>query len=174
MELQWPINVEKRIYKTEKVMVSTLAYADDTTWVAESKTALQKIIQVSNSFFTLNDIEINGAKSEAIAWRPHKQEKEENSIQMGTPPSLVKVKKLEESTRFLGVWISLRKQEKTSTSRCKKEVSKLTSILRYKKLSASQIIYINNMVLLPKLEYLLANVYLKKKSLTQYINLCLD
>jgi len=48
-------------------MVSTLAYADDTTWVAESKTALQKIIQVSNSFFTLNDIEINGAKSEAIA-----------------------------------------------------------------------------------------------------------
>ena len=67
MELQWPINVEKRIYKTEKVMVSTLAYADDTTWVAESKTALQKIIQVSNSFFTLNDIEINGAKSEAIA-----------------------------------------------------------------------------------------------------------
>ena len=67
MELQWPINVEKRIYKIEKVMVSTLAYADDTIWIAESKTALQKIIQVSNSFFTLNDIEINGAKSEAIA-----------------------------------------------------------------------------------------------------------
>ena len=83
---------------------------------------------------------------------------------MGTPPSLVKVKKPEESTRFLGVWISLRKQEKTSTLRCKKEVGKLTSILRYKKLSASQIIYINNMVLLPKLEYLLANVCLKKKS----------
>ena len=164
MELQWPINVEKRIYKIEKVMVSTLAYADDTTWVAESKTALQKIIQVSNSFFTLNDIEINGAKSEAIAWRPYKQEKEEDSIQIGTPLSLVKVKKPEESTRFLGVWISLKKQEKTSTLRCKKEVGKITSILRYKKLSASQIIYINNMVLLPKLEYLLANVCLKKKS----------
>ena len=141
-----------------------LAYADDTTWVAESKTALQKIIQVSNSFFTLNDIEINRAKSEAIAWRLHKQEKEEDSIQIGTLPSLVKVKKPEESTRFLGVWISLRKQEKTSTLLCKKEVGKLTSILRYKKLSASQIIYINNMVLLPKLEYLLANVCLKKKS----------
>jgi len=27
---------------------------------------------------------------------------------MGTPPSLVKVKKPGESTRFLGVWISLR------------------------------------------------------------------
>ena len=83
---------------------------------------------------------------------------------MGTLLSLVKVKKPEESTKFLGVWISLRKQEKTSILRYKKEVGKLTSILRYKKLSASQIIYINNMVLLPKLEYLLANVCLKKKS----------
>src|SRR5437762_10675225 len=83
---------------------------------------------------------------------------------MRTLLSLVKVKKLEKSTRFLEVWISLRKQEKISTLRCKKEVGKLTSILRYKKLSASQIIYINNIVLLPKLEYLLANIYLKKKS----------
>src|SRR5437762_6723172 len=83
---------------------------------------------------------------------------------MRTLPSLVKVKKPEESTKFLGVWISLRKKEKTSTLRCKKEVGKLTSILKYKKLLASQIIYINNMVLLSKLEYLLANVCLKKKS----------
>ena len=43
----------------------------------------------------LNDIEINGAKSEAIAWRLYKQEKEEDYIQIGTPLSLVKVKKLQ-------------------------------------------------------------------------------
>src|SRR5947209_7519505 len=96
-------------------MISTLAYADDTTWVAKSKAALQKIIQISNSFFILNYIEINGAKSEIIAWRLYKQEKEENYIQIGTSLSLVKVKKSEESTRFLGVWINLKKQEKTST-----------------------------------------------------------
>ena len=65
-------------------MISTLAYADDTTWIAESKAALQKIIQISNSFFTLNDIEINRAKSEAIAWRLYKQEKEEDYIRMET------------------------------------------------------------------------------------------
>ena len=112
----------------------------------------------------MNDIEINGAKSEAIAWKSHKQNTVEDFIEIGTPPSRIKVKKPEESTRFLGVWISLKKQERTSILRCKKEVGKVTCILRHKKLSASQIIYINNMVLLPKLEYLLANVCLKKKS----------
>ena len=77
---------------------------------------------------------------------------------------MIKVKKSEEDTRFLDVWISLRKQERTSILQYKKEVGKLTCILRYKKLSASQIIYINNIILLLKLEYLLANICLKKKS----------
>jgi len=87
MELQWPIDIEKRTHKTKKAMISALAYADDTTWVAESRHTLQEIIQVSNSFFSLNDIEINGAKSEAIAWRPYKQGKEDEYIQIRTPPS---------------------------------------------------------------------------------------
>ena len=111
----------------------------------------------------MNNIEINRAKSEAIAWKPHKQNTVEDFIEIRTLLSRIKVKKLEESTRFLGVWISLKKQESTSILRCKKEVGKITCILRHKKLSASQIIYINNMVLLSKLEYLLANVCLKKK-----------
>ena len=95
-------------------MISTLAYADDTTWVAESKAVLQEIIQVSNSFFILNDIKINRAKSEAIAWKPYKQNIVEDYIEIKTLPSQIKVKKLEESTRFLGVWISLKKQKRTS------------------------------------------------------------
>ena len=121
----------------------------------------------------MNDIEINIAKSEAIAWKPHKQNIVEDFIEIGTSPSRIKVKKLEESIRFLGVWISLKKQERTSILRCKKEVGKVKYVLRYKKLSASQIIYINNMVLLPKLEYLLANVCFKKKSCNSIYQLML-
>ncbi|CAG8611962.1 5654_t:CDS:2, partial [Paraglomus occultum] len=40
-----PLLVEKRVYRTEKAMISALAYADDTTWVVESQQALQEIIR---------------------------------------------------------------------------------------------------------------------------------
>ena len=51
MELHWLTDIEKNKYKVERVMVSALAYADNTTWVASSKSLLQEIIKVSNSFF---------------------------------------------------------------------------------------------------------------------------
>ena len=164
MKLRWPSDIKENKFKTEIATISALAYADDTTWIAGSKSALQEIIKISEGFFKLNDIEINGAKSEVISWQPHEQRNKKEFVQIGTPPSNVRVKEAEESTRFLGVWVSFKKQEKISIARCKREVGKMTSILRSKKLSASQIVYINNMVLLLKLEYLLANVCLRKRN----------
>jgi len=63
----------------------------------------------------------------------------------------------------LGVWINPKCQEKASIGRCKKVVGCITSILKMKRLSVNQIVYINNIVLLPKLEYILANIIIDKK-----------
>src|SRR5205085_6004138 len=93
MSLEWPVNICKNTTKTEKIEVSALAYADDTTWVAASKESLQRIINISNEFFELNDIEINGAKSELIVWRQNTKARTKDGIWIGTPPEYVEAKK---------------------------------------------------------------------------------
>ena len=42
--------------------VPCLAFTDDTVWIGNSKQDTQAIVEISNSFFRLNDIEINGEK----------------------------------------------------------------------------------------------------------------
>ena len=99
-------DISKNITKVEKIKVSALAYTDNTTWVAVSKESLQSIINISNEFFELNDIEINRAKSELIVWRPNIKAKTKNGIQIETPPEYVEVKKVSKSIRFLDVQIN--------------------------------------------------------------------
>ena len=123
---------------------------------------MQNIIKISNEFFELNDIEINGAKSELIAWRPGMKALTPEGIWIGMPPKYIEAKSAGESTRFLGVWINLKSQEKASIGHCKKMVGSITSTLKIKKLSVNQIAYINNMVLLPRLEYILSNTLIDK------------
>ena len=64
--VEWPIDIQRRTIQNREVQVGVLAYADDTTWIASSKEGLQKTIDISNSFFKLNDIEINPQKSELL------------------------------------------------------------------------------------------------------------
>ncbi|CAG8490378.1 41622_t:CDS:2 [Gigaspora margarita] len=52
-------------------------------------------------------------------------------------------------TRFLGVWVSTKNQERADIAKVKNEVKRIAGILKYKKVSISQIIYISNMVIIP-------------------------
>ena len=103
MHIKWPTDINRNISKPKKIEVSVLAYADDTTWVASSKDSLQNIINISNKFFELNDIEINRAKSELIAWRSGIKALTLEGIWIETPPKYIEAKSAGESTRFLGV-----------------------------------------------------------------------
>ena len=45
---------------------AVLAYADDTAWIGSNRDNIIKIIDISEQFYKINDININGNKSEII------------------------------------------------------------------------------------------------------------
>ena len=70
--------------------------------------------------------------------------------------------KEKELVRFLGTWIGYKVGKKQVVAKAKQITRLFANIIRKKLLSASQILYVNNVCLLPKLEYILQSTYLTK------------
>ena len=67
---------------------------------------MQKIINISNKFYDLNDIEINSKKSELLVLNQRKKDKESSSIpeiKLGKKKEAVQIKRGKEAIRHLGV-----------------------------------------------------------------------
>ena len=147
---------------------AALAYADDTTQIARSKTELQRIVNISREFYKINNIEINSKKSELLVLNASKKnvkKDEQYSISMGKKKEdTVYAKKDTNSFRHLGVWISNKNNKICSLNIIRNEINKICKAIKWKRVSTSQLVYINNNVLLPSVEYRLQTVFLTKST----------
>ena len=167
IELRWPCDL-----KTNKTQISSwqqgvLAYADDTTWVARSKEEMQKIVDISSEFYELNDIEINSKKSELLVLNSNHKNKGSNTcleIVIGKSKEPVQAKRGKEVIRHLGVWISEKGGKECNEAIIMKEIARMCKAILWKKASVSQLVYLNNSVLMPSIEYRLQTSFLSKAS----------
>ena len=163
------LRYKKTTKKSEKV--SSLAYMDDTVWIAANKTSLENMLKIADSFFSLNGIKVNKNKSELVIINPLMPYKyaqtnfrEDNTI--------VRANNKNTSARFLGMWINAEGSQKYVKDLIKKEIIALNNSIRYKKLTDKQILYMFNRVLMPRLEYRLQLMILSRQECKILNSIC--
>src|SRR5260363_285750 len=95
------------IDREKDIRVSVLAYADDTTWIARSKDEMEKIIELANQFFRINNIEINRKKSKLAVLNSLKT-KEDRNDKFGD--AIVKAEENMSEIKFLEVYLHTKKE----------------------------------------------------------------
>jgi hypothetical protein len=113
---------------------------------------MMQIIDISSSFYNLNDIKINGGKSKLLVWNS-KLPKDHLQIMIGSDNDTIKANSPTQCLRYLGVYIHSKAGNLYIEKLIQEEVLSLCNILRNKKIMAAQLIYINNKILLTKIEY---------------------
>ncbi|CAG8855344.1 37962_t:CDS:1, partial [Gigaspora margarita] len=125
---------------------------------------MEEVIKVSQRFFKFNDIYINATKSKLLVLNSTLR-KEDQYIEIEGHKVMATGKNT--LMRFLGVWIGTTANEKLVVKRAKMIVGMFHRTLQFKSLSISQLSYINNMCIVPKLVYMLQITKITKERLEE-------
>src|SRR5581483_11044799 len=136
---------------------------DDTTWVAKGKKEMEKILQIAEEFYYINDIEVNTEKSKLIILNTKRKDRRVSL--MGKQISASEEEKAE---RFLGSWVKKKPGKTTQERKMNQMVSHNINTIRRKKISAEIVKYLVNGVILPAIEYLAADIYIKESTVAKW------
>ncbi|GES98524.1 RNA-directed DNA polymerase from mobile element jockey-like [Rhizophagus clarus] len=145
--------------ETEKLTISSSAYMDDTQWLAPSQNNLEKILEIADSFYKLNDIQVNKEKSELLVrykqgrYRPKLKPHEPVTLRFGSDLIFIIPVSPRSSIRILGVYFDERNTFQSTIKRINDEINELRHKYARKKITDKHMIYIFNSVIIPRIEY---------------------
>ncbi|RHZ70344.1 hypothetical protein Glove_272g29 [Diversispora epigaea] len=135
---------------------------DDTVWIANDKTSMEKILKTAEEFFDITGIQINAAKSDLIVIRNRQNAAKEHIIKQGIKfaGTIIKPTKPQDGIRYLGIWVSEDGRKEHQINLIRTKLKTAISLLRFKHLTDKQIRYLINQVIFPRIEYLLTDLIL--------------
>src|SRR6266542_795554 len=113
-----------------------------------------EIMKIAHSFFELNDLQINGSKSELIVINGLRDPKDRFiEVGLGTNAARVQAALPNKMVRYLGVYLTENGRSKHVIKIIKTEIADFVTTLSHKKKTMAHVAYINNKVLIPRIEY---------------------
>ncbi|GET55806.1 hypothetical protein GLOIN_2v1783661 [Rhizophagus irregularis DAOM 181602=DAOM 197198] len=119
--------------------INNLVFMDDSTLISSSKSGMESMLSITEEFYQINNTSANHNKYVLIT----------NSL----PSTSVLSPSPVVSFRFLGVWFNVAGSRDFVKKQVARECNSFAATVRPAKLSAKQIVYLHNTVLIPKLEY---------------------
>ncbi|GET61135.1 hypothetical protein GLOIN_2v708233 [Rhizophagus irregularis DAOM 181602=DAOM 197198] len=155
--------ISKSVVQEEGVLnqqnVSIMAYMDDTQWITDEKSKLEKMLYIADTFYRLNDIQINKEKSELMMMTTTEKRKyshnynDKISIKFGREEINIKAKHPHEPMRILGVYFNIELDGNYLMFKIKNEIDHLVNLMYKKKITDKYILYIFNRIIIPRVEY---------------------
>uniref|UniRef100_U9T174 Endonuclease/exonuclease/phosphatase domain-containing protein n=1 Tax=Rhizophagus irregularis (strain DAOM 181602 / DAOM 197198 / MUCL 43194) TaxID=747089 RepID=U9T174_RHIID len=136
------------------ISINVTAFMDDTTLISKNKEQLERMIEICHQFFNINDVKANVSKYELIKIN---NEKEDLIIE----GEAIKTNN-EEGNRYLGIFFRHDNKREIYKKKITSIINNACNIFNWKRLNEKQIIAVWNIVIMPRIEYQLAAIILKK------------
>ncbi|GBC10798.1 hypothetical protein RclHR1_09910007 [Rhizophagus clarus] len=153
-------------------LINNLVFMDDSTLISSSKAGLEHMLSITEEFYALNNTSANHHKYVLIS----------NSLPLTTTSDVSPVEfnlslsslnsifsipvipiSITSSFQFLGVWFNIKGSRDFVKKQIANECNSFAATLRPAKLTAKQVVYLYNTVLIPKLKYHMQVTHLSDK-----------
>ena len=140
-----------RFSNNKNLAISCIAYADDITLFAEDHVDMQKLLDIVQKFSEQTGLTINVSKT--ILTTNQKKNKGDIFLIENNEKKILKYTSRKKSIRYLGIYLSINMDKKLQEKMLNDKVKYYMSLIRYRRFTPIQKIYLINRVIIPKIQY---------------------